>query len=142
MQVLKRKPKERNSFLIFFSSLQFFFALLKCGVWALTDTRGHTIEEKILWLWSCNFCNQRLFFFLFVTSPKKKSPKKLFCFSAPTNDDHATSAFYLLTQQRITKLQFLKSSKISKCYFSFFLSHFCTLHSSKTSLIVWTFFFV
>ena len=54
----------------------------------------------------------------------------LFCFWAPTDDDHATSAFYLLTQQRkchadsqITKLQFLKSSKISKGNFSFFLSH-------------------
>ena len=80
------------------------------------------------------FAIKRLFFFLFVTSPKKKSPKKLFCFSAPTNDDHATSAFYLLTQQRITKLQFLKSSKISKGYFSFFLSHFCTLAPKQVLL--------
>ena len=91
---------------------------------------------------NCNFCNQKVIFLSFCHISKKKSPKKLFCFWAPTNDDHVTSAFYLLTQQRITKLQFLKSSKISKCYFSFFLSHFCTLHSSKTSLIVWTFFFV
>jgi hypothetical protein len=56
----------------------------------------------------------------------------LFCFWAPTNDDHATSAFYLLTQQRkchadsqIRKLQFLKSSKISK---GFFLS-FCHINA-------------
>ena len=45
----------------------------------------------------------------------------LFCFWAPTNDDHATSAFYLLTQHRkchadskITKLQFLNIIAISE----------------------------
>ena len=74
MQVLKRKPKERNSFLIFFP-LQFFFRTLE--VWCLSFDRHkrphHRIKNLVvvkLQFWQLKAVKYRIVFIFVVTSKR------------------------------------------------------------------------